>query len=280
MSAKSTIAWTEATWNPITGCSHVSPGCDNCYAARYAIRNLSPGYAGLSEMVDGQPRFTGEIRLREAKLDLPLRWRDPKLIFVNSMSDLFHIDVPVEFIADVFAVMSIARRHTFQVLTKRHARLPSLLLSGFPSLVEQAVERRLSAMKRRPTHEWEWPLRNVELGVSIESDRYAFRVRDLAAAPARVRWVSAEPLIGPVPSLDLTDIDWVVVGCESGPGARPLDLEWVRALRDECRTMHTAFFVKQLTNPAGGPVLHLLDEFPSDLRIRQVPFTRRKGPFQ
>jgi protein gp37 len=222
----SAIEWTDATWNPVVGCTHISPGCDHCYAAREASGRLRgvPVYAGLAE----GGKFTGEVRCLPERLDQPLRWRKPRRVFVNSMSDLFHARVPTEFVGQVWDVMGEAAQHQFQVLTKRPQRMEHLLtLSMWPS-------------PRYP-----WPLPNVWLGTSIESDRYAFRADHLRATPAAVRFLSLEPLLGPLPSLDLTDIDWVIVGGESGPGARPMHPDWVRDLRDRCGAARVPFFFKQ-----------------------------------
>lgn len=212
MATTSSIEWTEATWNPVTGCTKVSPGCKHCYAERMAAR--------LQAM--GQPRYRDgfALTLHEDLLELPLRWRKPRVIFVNSMSDLFHADVPAEFVARVFATMRAASWHTFQVLTKRADRLRELA----PALP--------------------WPP-NVWIGASVESARYAHRVADLVQVPAQVRFLSVEPLLGPIPNLPLDGVHWVIVGGESGPGARPMDPAWVRELRDACLARDVPFFFKQ-----------------------------------
>lgn len=256
MGDASTIEWTDATWNPTVGCAHVSPGCDGCYAAREAFGRLShlPTYAGLAERrsPDELPRFTGEVRLLPERLEQPLRWRKPRRVFVDSMSDLFHPDVPLEFIDKVFDTMERASQHTYQVLTKR------------PGRMAYATEW----LYRGGTE----PLPNVWLGTSIESNRFTWRAEYLSAAHAAVRFVSAEPLLGPLPSLDLAGIDWLIVGCESGPRARPMNLDWARELRDRCAATGTAFFVKQLPDPARpSRPLHDIDKFPPDLRIREYP---------
>lgn len=212
MGASSSIEWTEATWNPVTGCSKISQGCKNCYAERMAKR--------LQAM--GNPRYRNgfEVTLHPDLLDLPLAWTKPKRIFVNSMSDLFHPAVPVEFIQQVFSTMEKASHHSFQVLTKR-------------------IERAAELAPVLP-----WP-QNVWMGASIESAEVVHRAHTLAQIPASVRFLSVEPLIGPVPDLPLAGIHWVIVGGESGPGARPIEAEWVRAIRDQCLTQHVAFFFKQ-----------------------------------
>jgi protein gp37 len=221
----STIEWTDATWNPVTGCTKISPGCKHCYAERLAER--------LQAM--GNRRYTNgfSLTLHPDQIDLPLRWRQPRQIFVNSMSDLFHEAVPDDYIRRVFDVMVKARWHVFQVLTKRSGRLADL--AG-----------RLS-----------WPS-NVWQGVSVENADYVSRVADLVKVPAAVRFLSVEPLLGPIDDLPLKDIDWVIVGGESGHGHRPIQPEWVRAIRDQCADAGVAFFFKQWggrTPKSGGRTL-------------------------
>src|SRR5207247_3370894 len=225
MGAGSAIEWTDATWNPVTGCTKISPGCKNCYAERLALR--------LQAM--GNPRYRSgfDLTLHEDQLDLPLRWRQPRRIFVNSMSDLFHDDVPEIFIARAFEVMAHAHWHVFQVLTKRAERL-------------RALARRLT-----------WAP-NVWQGVSVESERYVDRIDALRAVPAAIRFLSIEPLLGPLPSLHLAGIDWVIVGGERGPGHRPPQPDWIRDIRDQCVGAGVAFFFKQWggrTPKAGGRML-------------------------
>ena len=212
MAQGSTIEWTEATWNPVTGCTKISPGCTHCYAERMAKR--------LQAM--GQPRYRNAFRvtLQEDLVDLPLRWKKPRLIFVNSMSDLFHADVPDKFIARCFDTMQRATHHTFQVLTKRPERVVQLA-AALP-----------------------WPP-NVWMGTSVENREYVWRAREIAKVPAAIRFLSVEPLLGPIPRLPLTRIDWVIVGGESGPGARPMKEQWVRQIRDRCRLQGVPFFFKQ-----------------------------------
>ncbi len=212
MAIGSTIEWTETTWNPVTGCDKVSPGCKHCYAERMAKR--------LAAM--GQPNYRHgfELTLQPHMLERPLGWRKPQTIFVNSMSDLFHDRVPEEYILRVFDVMRRAHWHRFQVLTKRSERL-------------RALSDRL-----------EWPP-NVWMGVSVESAAYRHRIDDLVQAGARVKFLSLEPLLGPLPDLDLTGIDWVIVGGESGPGARPMRPEWVTDIRDQSLAADVPFFFKQ-----------------------------------
>ena len=210
--AISSIEWTESTWNPVTGCSKISPGCDNCYAERMAHR--------LKAM--GQPNYRNgfELTVHECALELPLTWRTPRVVFVNSMSDLFHKRVPGEFIGRVFEVMRAADHHIFQVLTKRSHRMAAIS-SGL-----------------------DWP-EHVWAGVSVENRDYAFRLDHLRQTDAKVRFVSFEPLLGPVAGVDLSGIDWVIVGGESGPGARPMQKQWVEDIRDQCLEEGIAFFFKQ-----------------------------------
>lgn len=212
MASLSPIEWTEATWNPVTGCTKVSEGCRNCYAAKMAKR--------LKAM--GNPRYLNEfdVTLHNDLIELPLRWKKPRRIFVNSMSDLYHSDVTLDFIRDVFHTMERAHWHTFQILTKRSSRL----LDIAPNLP--------------------WP-QNVWQGVSVENSDVTYRIDDLRATPARIKFLSIEPLIGPIDELNLEGIDWVIVGGESGPGARPMNPDWVRSIRDQCIQNEVAFFFKQ-----------------------------------
>lgn len=243
MAGKSSIEWTEATWNPVTGCDRTSPGCDNCYALRLASRLKAMGSERYQ--LDGDPDTSGPgfgVTEHADLLDVPLRWRAPRVVFVNSMSDLFHPAVSDDFIQQVFAVMERCPQHTFQVLTKRSKRLAELS-KGLP-----------------------WP-RNVWMGVSVENARYRFRINHLRKTGARVKFLSIEPLIASVGALDLTDIGWVIVGGESGPGARPVDHDWVTDIRDQCVDAGVAFFFKQWggrTPKAGGRELdgELWDEMP------------------
>lgn len=221
MADKSSIEWTEATWNPTTGCDRTSPGCDHCYALTMARRLKAMGNPKYQN--DGHPLTSGPgfgITSHRDQLAVPHSWKAPRTIFVNSMSDLFHPDVTNEFITDVFQVMVDTPRHTYQVLTKRSQRLAKIA----PLLP--------------------WP-DNLWMGVSVESDRYSFRVNHLRKVPAAVRFISAEPLLGPLPNLNLSDIDWLIAGGESGAGARPMHPDWIRDLRDRCITAKVAFFFKQ-----------------------------------
>jgi protein gp37 len=220
--ASSAIEWTDFTWNPIRGCARVSPGCERCYAERQAHRMNHPGgrYEGLTIRGLKGPYWTGSVRLVEAKLDEPLHWRKPRRVFVNSMSDLFHEGVPDEFISRVFDTMHRASHHQFQILTKRSERLC-----------------RLAPTLPRPARVW--------MGVSVESEEYAYRMQHLRRTPAAVRFLSLEPLLGPLGNLDLTGIAWVIVGGESGPGARTMEKDWVVEIRDQCLAAGVPFFFKQ-----------------------------------
>lgn len=257
------IEWTDATWNPITGCSVVSPGCKNCYAMRLAGARLrhDPSRAGLTHATKAGPVWTGEVRFNARWLDQPLRWRRPRRIFVCAHGDLFHEAVPDEWIDRIFRVMSTAPRHTFQVLTKRAERMRRYLS-------DPTVHGRIRYDARPP-----WPLPNVWLGVSVEDQRRADeRIPILLDTPAAVRWISAEPLLGPISlaaidvdgetevlplgaewlgrsdeieGLDLPRLDWVVAGGESGPNARPMHPDWARSLRDQCAAADVPFLWKQ-----------------------------------
>jgi protein gp37 len=220
MSDKSQIEWTDATWNPVTGCSKVSPGCAHCYAERISLR------FGTSTAPWTPENAPLNVRLHPARLTAPLSWRAPRRVFVNSMSDLWHELVPDDFIGQVFDTMAAARRHQFQILTKR----PERMVEWFEGA---------GAARGRT------PLPNVWLGVSIENDRWVGRADLLRRTPAAVRFVSAEPLLGPLPSLDLSDIDWLIVGGESGSVRRRIEPAWVRDLRDRAVAARVAFFFKQ-----------------------------------
>ena len=223
--ADTTIEWTDATWNPVAGCAIITPGCTNCYAMRMAARLEAMGldkYEGLTRKSGGRYVWTGKITLDEASLAAPLKWRKPRKIFVNSMSDLFHPDVPVEFIARVWAVMAQTPQHTYQILTKRPDRMRAVLDDLDVTI-----------------------LPNVWLGTSVEDAAVLSRLDDLRSTRAMVRFISFEPLIGSVAGADLTDIHWAIVGGESGPRARPLEEHWVDEIRVRCRLAGTAFFFKQ-----------------------------------
>lgn len=212
MANRSSIEWTESTWNPITGCSKISPGCKHCYAERMAKRLQAMGNPSYANGFD--------VTLHHRLLDRPLQWKKPQKIFVNSMSDLFHEDVPFDFIQEIFAVMRQASWHQFQILTKRSDRL-----------------RELDSQIDWSDHVW--------MGVSVENQDYTFRIDHLRETGAKVKFLSLEPLLGPLPALNLSGIDWVIVGGESGPGARPIAEDWVIEIRDQCLAADVPFFFKQ-----------------------------------
>ena len=332
MGDQSAIAWTDATWNPLVGCSRVSEGCRHCYAEREAYRLEhrlgQPKYAGTTKWMGqpdgttGEPRWTGLVALWESVLDQPLCWKRPRRIFVNSMSDLFHERVPAEWIEKIFEVMRLAKQHTFQVLTKRPGKMHRLLTGQWPHDMRDGDAAAASRLLRMQ------PLPNVWLGVSVEDQATADeRIPLLLQTPAAVRWVSYEPALGPVdftairyvdelaecrwgvlgrehwvensdsPSAyenDVPGLDWIVIGGESGQGARPFDLAWARQTVAQGRAAGVPVFVKQLGavpyemrekigNVSGTPFsegerLRLVDrkggdpaEWPEDLRVREYP---------
>lgn len=238
MALKSAIEWTESTWNPVTGCSKVSAGCEHCYAERMARR--------LKAM--GSPNYVNgfQVTLHPDALELPLKWKKPQLIFVNSMSDLFHDEVPLEFIQRIFDVMTRASHHQFQILTKRSRRLLKL------------------------NDKLHWP-DNVWMGVSVENIHYTYRIDHLRQTDARIKFLSLEPLLGPLPGLKLERINWVITGGESGPQARPMDPNWVLDIRDQCVRQKVPFFFKQwggFNKKKNGRLLdgRTWDEVPKQLR--------------
>ena len=241
MADKSAIEWTDATWNPVTGCTKITRGCDNCYAARYAER-----WRGIPD----RPFSTGfDLTLRPERLEQPIKWKRPRMIFVNSMSDLFHKEVPSSFVDQVFDTMEAADWHIFQVLTKRSSLMRDYLRERYGDA-------------RGPGHIW--------CGVSVEDAQAKARILHLRKSPAGVRFLSIEPLIGAVGAVNLSGIDWVIAGGESGPGARPIHLEWVREIRDQCQAQNVAFFFKQwggLRPKSGGRELDGREwsEFPAAL---------------
>ena len=223
MGTISKIEWTEATWNPIAGCSIVSPGCTNCYAMRMAERLEAMGqskYTALTRRSGGRAKWNGRVRLDEGSISLPETWKQGRMIFVNSMADLFHEEVPLAFIQKVFAVMQRCPQHQFQLLTKRSERLAEL----------------------SPHLSW---ASNIWMGVSVENAEYAYRINDLLRTHASVKFLSLEPLLGDVGKLNLRGIDWAITGGESGPGARYMDPAWVRSIRDQCIAGGVAFHFKQ-----------------------------------
>lgn len=309
MGAKTGIAWTDATWNPIRGCSRVSEGCRHCYAEQVAARFSGPGqpYHGLATVKNGHAAWTGEVRVIEERLADPLRWRTPKRIFVNSMSDLFHEKVTMSDLATIFDVMASATvscgkrhqhdeecwqgpRHTFQILTKRPARMREMLAE----LPEWLAHHRPGDWTLNVALEvGDWPLPNVHLGVSVEHQAAADeRIPLLLETPAAVRWISAEPLLGPIdlrsfspfvahlgavgieckhgydacPTCD-RGIDWVVVGGESGAGHRPMQMEWLAAIVEQCQRAQVPVFVKQDSGNKPGQQ----GRIPDDLWVQEFP---------
>jgi protein gp37 len=272
------IEWTDRTWNPVTGCTKVSRGCDHCYAEGIARR-----FAGSKAFPNGF-----DVTLHPERITAPLRWRKPARVFVNSMSDLFHADIPDDFIARVFAVMAATPFNTYQVLTKRHGRMRSLLSdSNFADLVIEDLHTSLDLNADYVDsclETWLWPLRNVWLGVSVEDQQRAdLRIPALLDTPAAVRFLSCEPLLGPIVlctgcaidtpcALDrVGGVDWVIVGGESGPGARPMEPAWARDLRDQSTTNGVPFFFKQWGGrnaKAAGRDLdgRTWDEYPAETR--------------
>lgn len=275
------IEWTDATWNPITGCSVVSPGCTNCYAMKLAGTRLKhhPTRAGLTTESKAGPVWNGQVRFNESMLLEPLKWRRPRMIFVCAHGDLFAEGVPERWIDQVFAVMAQAQQHTFQVLTKRPERMRFYLTERFGRyrVQEEAVRLLRGDAEPRP----HWPLPNVWLGVSVEDQKRADeRIPILLETPAAIRWISAEPLLGPIIIRDAicagkvhgsgdvsATINWVVAGGESGPNARPMHPDWARSLRDECAAIGTPFLFKQWGEhtsakgfPVSTPISHVFDD--------------------
>lgn len=306
MATNTNIQWTDATWNPTSGCTHASPGCDNCYAVTMTHRLENMGqakYAGLTVLNGrGERHFNGVMRCHDDALSIPLRWRKPRRVFVNSMSDLFHRDVPFEFIDKVFAVMALCPQHTFQVLTKRPERMAeylatrtaiddSMKVDRMPPWYQVATAMLDDGERSMPRGAWQRahdnmpdpskPLPNVWLGTSVENQAAADeRIPHLLRCPAAVRFLSVEPLLGPTARLPLQGIHWVIVGGESGHGARPCNIEWVRGIVEQCKSDVIACFVKQLGSVVDGvepwPVRmkHKGGDpyrWPSDLRVRQFP---------
>lgn len=269
------IQWTQETWNPTSGCDRLSEGCDHCYALTMAKRLKAMGQPKYQK--DGDPRTSGPgfgLTMHNDAVGLPLTWRKPRKVFVNSMSDLFHGHVTDEFIARVFAVMAATPQHTYQVLTKRHGRMRSLLGNDGQTLLEATQDEETASR----LYNAGWPLPNVHLGVSVENQKWAsIRIPALLDVEAAVRFLSCEPLLGPV---DLTaylhGIGWCIVGGESGRGSRPMDEEWVRRIIADCRDAGVPVFVKQLgsvwaqargADGKGGEPSY----WPEDLRVREFP---------
>lgn len=223
MAGPSNIEWTESTWNPVAGCTILSPGCTNCYAMRMAARLSAMGqekYIGTTRQSGGRAKWNGHIYLDESSVDSPRKWRNGRLIFVNSMSDLFHEAIPIEFVQRVFRTMNETPQHTYQVLTKRAELLSKL----------------------SPCLDW---TPNIWMGVSVENSEYVWRIDHLRRSGAAVKFLSLEPLLGPLDELNLGGIDWVIAGGESGPAARPVEADWVRSIRNQCLDADVAFHFKQ-----------------------------------
>lgn len=280
------IQWTDETWNVTTGCDKVSPGCGlprfpgddtgGCYAMAMAKRLKGMGQAKYQN--DGAPKTSGPgfgFTMHESALTLPMHWRKPRKVFVDSMSDLFHQRATREFITRVFAVMAATPEHTYQILTKRPGKMRSIVsrgevgTAGFFDDVECAMAEFTHAEPAA------WPLPNVWLGTSIESDEYCWRADELRRTPAAIKFLSLEPLLGPLPSLDLAGIDWVILGGESGPGARSMEFDWARSLLQQCQAAQVPVFVKQLGSihgrVLGGGNGGDPDFWPADLRVREFP---------
>ena len=289
MADNTKIQWADATWNPITGCTRVSRGCEHCYAERLAAGRLRhhPSRAGLT---DDHGRWNGAVRLNAKWLNQPLKWKKPRRVFVVAHGDLFHENVPRVWIDRVFAVMAMAREHTFQILTKRPERMRQYLservgdqpgntvIERLEKLINSRWEGRLVTWPWAHTKAEHWPLKNVWLGTSVEDCVTAYeRIPHLLKTPAAVRWISAEPLLDPIDISpyfrcnlpddastwqQATGLDWVVCGGESGPGHRPMEPDWARFMSDQCKQAGVPFFMKQMAGKA---------EIPADLMIREYP---------
>lgn len=250
MAGLSDIEWTDATWNPISGCTMISPGCTNCYAMRMAARLQAmehPAYENVTRKSGKRPVWTGRIHINEETLSTPLHWRSPKKVFVNSMSDLFQEGIPDDYVVRVWNVMQQAHWHIFQVLTKRP-----------DNMLRVIKQNKLS------------PLPNVWLGTSVESGQYKSRIGILRRVPAYIRFISFEPLIGPIGKVNLKDVHWAIVGGESGPGARLMEKDWVEDIRSQCKTQKVAFFFKQwggVNKKSAGRIYRgrTWDEYPKDV---------------
>lgn len=282
------IEWCDVTWNPVVGCSRVSPGCDNCYAVAIASRNLCPQHRGLTKVrPKGAERpgrdWTGEVRTVPQLLEHPLRWRKPRRVFVNSMSDLFHHGVPLSFRAAVFAVMAACPQHTFIVVTKRPG-LAAMPWDSFQDVWQRADEDAFSDIESlnrvfgEPPSSVPWPLPNVHVLVSAENQMtWDQRVPLLLEMPAAIRGVSAEPLLGPISApKGLGALDWLVIGGESGPKARPCDVDWIRSLKGAAEQRGVPVFVKQLGSESKGAgeqrgKANDMESWPADLRVRDFP---------
>lgn len=277
MAAKSKIEWTESSWNPVAGCTKISDGCENCYAEKMAYRLACMGQRKYDKVIsdyknEGDKKWkhlwNGDVFCDEHALEIPLHWRKPRRIFVCSMSDLFHPAVPFEFIDKVFYTIIQTEQHIFQILTKRPERMLEYFESGTP-----------------PRHTWlhEQDAKNFWLGVTCENRKELWRLYELLKIQAAIRFVSFEPLLEDIREIPLTScreddteleefgqhIDWVIVGCESGPNRRPCKTEWVRSIVSQCKAAGVPVFVKQLN--IDGKVVHKLEQFPKDLQIREYP---------
>lgn len=303
---KSKIEWTEETWNPIKGCSRVSPGCENCYAEQIAYRFDRPGHwaQGLTVIgQNGRPRWRGVVGPVPRKLHEPLSWGTPRIVFVNSMSDLFHEKIEDDYVAAVFGIMLSCPHHTFQVLTKRSGRMREIMgttlakpsraivhcmANAHHQLDKYSTEhyrRKLVRAEKIFDHRMEhglsieWPPENIWVGVSVEDAKRKGRIEDLRKTPAAVRFLSCEPLLNDLGELDLSGIRWVIVGGESGAKSRirPMDLGWVRRIVDQCAEQEVAVFVKQLGTLWSADALSKdmkggdMRDWPSDLRVREFP---------
>jgi protein gp37 len=303
---KTGISWTDRTWNPTRGCGRISPGCVNCYAERQAYRFSGPGqpYEGLVRITNGRPQWTGKIRRAEKALLEPLRWPKPARVFVDSMSDLFHEALPDEDIDCVFAVMALCPHLTFQILTKRADRMSRYMERSAGRIADAIVGLRrargdtglVCPLPHIPPGALWWPLANIWLGASIEDRIRKSRIDILRDTPATSRFLSIEPLLEDIGELDLRGIDWVIIGGESGPGARPFNLAWARKIIAQCNAADVAVFVKQVGSmPFDGMCklpgsrfvepsrnsIYLHDrkgadvsEWPEELRVRQFPRTK------
>ena len=277
MAATSSIEWTDATWNPVTGCTRVSKGCDLCYAATLTRRLAAMGQEKYQGLINpGKDHFNGIVKTHPDTLGIPLRQKKKTMWFVNSMSDLFHKGVPEAFIVDVFEVMARTPRHIYQILTKRGDRMREIMPRVWMALSERFDGKGLDL-----------PLANVWLGTSVEDEAVKGRIDDLAATPAAVRFLSCEPLLGPLAKMNLTGIHWVIIGGESGHGARPMNTQWAEDIIEQCRNAGVACFVKQLGarpyEPATGPKGWNTplpqrsvkggdpSEWPPQLRVREHP---------
>lgn len=269
MSDNTKIEWCDATWNPLRGCSEISPGCINCYAKRMCARGL-PGLkspstgADFAIMTPSGARWTGDVELIEDALAVPLGWRKPRRVFVNSMSDTFHKNTTLPMLRQIFQAMRLCERHTFMVLTKRSKAMRDIM-----TVADDVLFGDMSA----------WPAKNVWLGVSVESRQQLGRIDDLRGTPAALRFLSLEPLLEDLGTLDLTGIGWVIVGGESGPGARMCDVAWIRSIVEQCAASGVPCFVKQLGDRSfmDGKYSHFLSKcaginaWPEDIRVRQIP---------